>query len=163
MSGAKNRNEELHELLCAYILGEADASGRTEIEAALAASADLRAERERLEGTIGLVREVYGGEPTLSEGALAELMDAAGGAPASGASGASGSASPFRPAPVHSIWSRPAFRAAAAVVAMTGGVWGLLRFAEPGSTDVATSLEVAQAEPETASDRVLAEVEAITT
>ena len=75
MSAAKKSNEEQYELLCAYILGETNEHERAEIEAALAASAELRAEKERLEGTIGLVRDVYSAEPTLSDQALAELMD----------------------------------------------------------------------------------------
>ena len=44
-------------LLCAYVLGELEAGERVEVEARLAASAELRAEKERLEATLGLVTE----------------------------------------------------------------------------------------------------------
>ena len=44
----------LHEKLCAFVLGEASDEVCVEVEKALDGSADLRAERERLEKTIGL-------------------------------------------------------------------------------------------------------------
>mgnify|MGYP003340186890 CR=1 FL=1 len=56
--------QRMHELLCAYALGETDAAQKIEVERALAASAELRAELERIEGTIGLVRETLGGGET---------------------------------------------------------------------------------------------------
>lgn len=49
-------SERQRALLCAYVLGELESDAeRIEIETALAASAELRAERARIEATIGLV------------------------------------------------------------------------------------------------------------
>ncbi len=59
----------LHEKLCAYVLGELEGADRAEIERALSNSAELRAERERLEGTIGAVREALGPAETLNPAA----------------------------------------------------------------------------------------------
>ena len=58
-------------LLCAYVLGELEAGERVEVEARLAASAELRAEKERLEATLGLVTEA------LAAGANEELPPSA--------------------------------------------------------------------------------------
>jgi len=68
--------QKMHELLCAYALGEVDAAQRIEIERALAASAELRGELEKIEGTIGLVRETLGGGETMSPEAEQALMTA---------------------------------------------------------------------------------------
>jgi len=58
----KNEIEQgMHEKLCAYALGEASEDVRAEVEAALEGDAELRAEKERLEQTIGLVQETLGG------------------------------------------------------------------------------------------------------
>jgi Ca-activated chloride channel family protein len=66
----------LHEKLCAYVLGEASEEVRVEIERALEGSEDLRAERVRLEKTIGLVREAMTGSESLSASAAEILADA---------------------------------------------------------------------------------------
>ena len=68
--------QRMHELLCAYALGEADAAQRIEVERALAASAELRAELERIEGTIGLVRETLGEGEAMSQEAEKALLSA---------------------------------------------------------------------------------------
>ncbi len=91
----------LHEKLCAYVLGEASDEVRAEVEAALAASEDLRAEKESLERTIGFVQETLGGadaEPAIS--AEKVLADAR--------------ASRRRP-----WYGRPAYRAAAGIAAVS--------------------------------------------
>ena len=98
----KNEIEQgLHEKLCAYVLGEASEDVRAEIEAALERDAELRAEKERLEQTIGLVQETLGGTdaaPAISaEEILAEAREAR-----------------RRP-----WYARPAFRAAAGIAAVT--------------------------------------------
>ncbi len=66
-----------HERLCAYLFGELDAAERTAVEAELAASPELRAERERIESTIALVQEAIPAEEALSSAARAELTSAA--------------------------------------------------------------------------------------
>ena len=48
--------DELHEELCAYLLGEADDAMALRVEAALEQSADLRAEADQLRATFDLVR-----------------------------------------------------------------------------------------------------------
>ena len=45
----------MHALLCAYVLGELDGDERAEIDAALAGSESLRAEKARIEATVGVV------------------------------------------------------------------------------------------------------------
>ncbi|MCK6447253.1 MAG: von Willebrand factor type A domain-containing protein [Planctomycetes bacterium] len=49
-----NEGDRLHQLLCAVVLGEASDEERAEVERALATSPELRAEKQRLEATIGL-------------------------------------------------------------------------------------------------------------
>jgi Ca-activated chloride channel family protein len=79
----ENLSEEarLHALLCATILGEASEAERAEVERALEASSELRAERARLEATIGLVQgalvEPGAGGGALSPEASAKLAAAA--------------------------------------------------------------------------------------
>jgi Ca-activated chloride channel family protein len=67
----------LHEKLCAYILGEANDDERAEVERALTMSAELRAERESLEATIGLVRNSMSKSETLSPEATAGVLSRA--------------------------------------------------------------------------------------
>jgi Ca-activated chloride channel family protein len=68
----------LHDKLCAYILGEADDDERAEIERALESSSELRAERDRLELTIGFVRDALTDVEKLSPEATAEVLSAVG-------------------------------------------------------------------------------------
>lgn len=68
-----NLEEQKQAQLCAYALGELDAAERAELEAQLASSPELRAELEKLEATIGLVREFAPGDAKLSAPARAEL------------------------------------------------------------------------------------------
>jgi hypothetical protein len=71
----KNEIEQgLHEKLCAYILGEASEDVRAEVEAALAERAELRTERERIEGTIGLVQATMGESEALPPSAAREIL-----------------------------------------------------------------------------------------
>jgi len=67
----------LHEKLCAYILGEANDDERAEVERALTLSAELRAEREQLEATIGLVRNSMSNGETLSPEATTDVLSRA--------------------------------------------------------------------------------------
>jgi len=68
----------LHEKLCAYILGEASDEVRAEVEKALAESAELREERERIESTIGLVQATMGGSEELPPSAARDILAEAG-------------------------------------------------------------------------------------
>jgi len=72
-----SEQDRLHQLLCAYVLGEADASERVEVEAALARDPALREERARLEATIGIVQGAMGKDETLSYRATTEVTRAA--------------------------------------------------------------------------------------
>ncbi len=75
-----NQNEnDLHVKLCADLLGELPANARAELEAALAKDPALRAQRERLAATIGLVESTLGGAPaeSMPADARAELMASA--------------------------------------------------------------------------------------
>ena len=69
-------DQAMHERLCAYALGEADAAQRIEMERMLAESAELRAELETIEHTIGLVQETVGASERLSPAAEAALYQA---------------------------------------------------------------------------------------
>ena len=48
--------EEMYERLCAYVFGELQGAERAAFEAELAASPELRAERDQLEASAALVR-----------------------------------------------------------------------------------------------------------
>jgi len=65
--------QELHEKLCAYVLGELDGADRADVERELLRSPELRAERERLEGTIGAVRDAMQPAQTLTPAAKEAL------------------------------------------------------------------------------------------
>jgi len=67
--------QRMHALLCAFVLGELDGDERAEVEAALAGSEALRAERERLEKTIGVVSGALqsGAAGSLSSESAAQL------------------------------------------------------------------------------------------
>jgi Ca-activated chloride channel homolog len=67
-----------HERLCAYVFGELSQSERAEFERELAASAALRAEKERLARTLEVVGGVGRERVELPESARAELFAAAG-------------------------------------------------------------------------------------
>jgi len=76
--GTNEPSEEgrVHTMLCAYVLGEASGDERAEVEQLLEGSAELRAERERLEATIGLVRTSLGGEDALPAASASLLTEA---------------------------------------------------------------------------------------
>ncbi len=61
----QERDTKLHEMLCAFALGEATEEERFEVEAALERSPELRAELEEIQKTIGLVQVSFP-EPELS-------------------------------------------------------------------------------------------------
>lgn len=92
----------LHEKLCAYVLGEIDGTDRAEVERELLRSPELRAERERLESTIGAVREALKPAQTLSPEAKQALERA------------------VRPAPIAQF---PWLRLAAGIGAVGLGWW----------------------------------------
>src|SRR5204863_45932 len=72
-----NEQDRLHQLLCAYVLGEADAAERAIVEVALARDPVLREERDRLAATIGLVKNAFEKGETLSYQATSEVTRAA--------------------------------------------------------------------------------------
>jgi len=92
----------LHEKLCAYVLGESEGAERAEVERELLRSPELRAERERLEGTIGAVRDAMQPAHTLTPAAKAALERA------------------VRPAPIAQF---PWLRLAAGIGAVGLGWW----------------------------------------
>jgi Mg-chelatase subunit ChlD len=70
--------EEMYERLCAYVFGELQGAERAAFEAELAASPELRAERDQLEASAALVREFAPAAPIeLSQASRAALLAAA--------------------------------------------------------------------------------------
>ena len=120
-------NESLHEALCAFLLGELDGPAAAKVEAALADSAELRDERDRIEATIGLVRSACGvggacgdaGGESLSPELLGTIEQAA------------------RPAPAPRVWYQATpFRMAAGFAALAGGlIAGQALIADPPSLE----------------------------
>ncbi len=125
-------DDALHERLCAWLMGELSPDEAREMEARVAGSQSLAAERDRIEATLNLVRDAFEQEPTLSDAAMARVMSAA---------GASTAAGNGRLAWFH----RPAWRAAAAVLALVGGVIGILSL-EEGSGTSGVDLRLARVE-----------------
>jgi Ca-activated chloride channel family protein len=129
-----NDHDSQHELLCAYILGETSEEQTREIESALAASAELRAQRVELEQTIGLVRQELGDSMSLSDEAMSSLLAAA----VPGQGGQMPLVVPLRP------WhASPLLRAAAGIVLAIGGVLGVIAMREsrmPGARDLEVAL-----------------------
>ncbi|MBI5362556.1 MAG: von Willebrand factor type A domain-containing protein [Planctomycetes bacterium] len=70
-------HDRMHELLCAYVLGEVTADERAEVERALANSPELAREKERIEATIGLVQGAMEKSETLSDAKREEVLRAA--------------------------------------------------------------------------------------
>jgi len=103
-------DQKTHERLCEYLFGELDEAGRREVETELEGSPELRAERERLEATVGLVRQALPPEE-LSEDVQATLRVA-------------GARGPQR-ARFRYLRGGGARVAAAAVVLLVGGVFVL--------------------------------------
>ncbi len=66
-------DQSLHEKLCAYVLGDCEGADRAEVERELLRSPELRAEKERLERTIGAVRGALEPAETLNPVAHAAL------------------------------------------------------------------------------------------
>ncbi len=127
---ADEQRDPRHERLCAYVLGELPADERDALEAELARDPALRAERERLERTIGLVQGALGDDAAAGErlppAATDDLLRRA-----------------ARPAPVLRFPRRLAgLAAAAAVVAMAFVAW---RAAEPGPGAIGLDGDVARA------------------
>ncbi|MEO2163345.1 MAG: von Willebrand factor type A domain-containing protein [bacterium] len=127
-----NDHDPMHELLCAYILGETSEEQTREVETALAASAELRAQRVELEQTVGLVKHGLRDSLSLSDEAMSSLVAAA--------------AAPGRAAPVAPLrpWhASPVLLAAAGIVVALGGVLGVLamrdQFMSESTLDVALS------------------------
>ena len=148
-SAPKNEEERLRQLLCAALLGEASAAEQSEVERALSGDPQLRAERARLEATIGLVRSTLGsGE--LRAPHMAGRIEALARAKAQAAlvsPPASQAASNAR----RGWWTTGAFRVAAGAAVILGA-YGLVRrmspnFVRPASSTAA--LEVAMGRPAT--------------
>jgi len=73
-TGPRDERERLEALVCAYVLGELEPREQAEVEAALAASAELRAQRDELQRTIGCVRQSFDEDERLSGAATRELL-----------------------------------------------------------------------------------------
>ncbi len=69
--------DQLHEKLCAYVLGEASVDERAEVERELAKSSALRAQKAEIEATIGFVKNAMAGSETLSAEATQQVLSAA--------------------------------------------------------------------------------------
>ncbi len=65
-TGPQDESDRMRQLLCAHLLGEASVEEAAEVQRALESSAELRAERARLEATIGLMRGALGGPQAAS-------------------------------------------------------------------------------------------------
>ncbi len=74
--------DEMHQTLCAYVLGELGEQERERVDAALARSEDLRAQREQIEATIGLVRGAYADPAGLAPQVVSAIEEGATAAPA---------------------------------------------------------------------------------
>jgi Ca-activated chloride channel family protein len=123
-------HDRMHELLCAYVLGEASADERAEVERALEASAELRQEKERVEATIGLVKTVLVQDETLSSQKREAVLRA-------------GLLPVVKPPAERPWWGRTWVRAAAAVLVVSFGFagWSVYERHRPlpaSSVDVAT-------------------------
>lgn len=114
-NGGTDGNGTQHEQLCAYLFGELDAAGRAEVEAALAASPELRETKAELEATISLVQGAIPVEEALSAGSRAELLRSAEG----GAEAPGGGLAPIHPWPVR-LARHPLAAAAAILLVVTG-------------------------------------------
>ena len=112
----RNENEvTLHEKLCAFVLDEAEPEVRAEVEAALESSPELRAERARLEATIGLVQGALAGGS--ESAATDELSPTAAAALAAAAEARQGRPAPILRGPSH--WYRsPVLKVAAGIGAV---------------------------------------------
>lgn len=123
------RNDAVtHAELCAAVLGELEGADRERVEAALAASPELRAERERIAQTIALVRGSLREPAELSEPARLSLAHAARSTPAPAGS-----------------W-RGTLRAAAVLLAVAGG-FVLLRELTVPERSSAPNEELVRLEP----------------
>lgn len=116
---------DISRMLVATLLGEASPEEAAKVERALAASPELRAERDRLQATIGLVQGLDDGAARehLSPAAAARLAAAADAHAASGAVG--GSVLPFQRTERASFgsWTRsPTMRLAASFALLIGAL-----------------------------------------
>jgi Ca-activated chloride channel family protein len=104
-----------HERLCALVLGELDVAAAAKLEAELKGSEELRAERDRIAATIGLLRGSHEGSEVLSPEAFESLERAA----------ARADMSPAATHPARTPWyaSTPV-KLAAGIAALVGGIVG---------------------------------------
>lgn len=109
-----------HENLCAYLLGELEGEERQRLEAELASSEELAAERDRLAATIHLVQGTLGA-PEAAESLPDDVKGLLHRA-----------AESRRPAPWYAL-SSPTMRVAASLAVLVGG-YGLVRLATTPST-----------------------------
>ena len=105
-----------HERLCALLLGELEGPDAAKLEAQLEGSAELRAERDRIAATIGLLRESRAGSEALPPEFVATLERAAAPAPAAPSLGAQPTGTPW--------YARTPMKLAAGIAALAGGVLG---------------------------------------
>ncbi|QDV05099.1 von Willebrand factor [Planctomycetes bacterium Poly30] len=139
----------MYDLLCRYVFGEADEAERTEVEAALAGSEALRAQKAELDATVALVQGAFSGSDqgssaeesaSLSTAQLEELQAAAREA-APGASDVT--LQPVKRGPRPWYASNSVKFAAAATVLLTVGTLYVNRQAPRGSDAEVASVEKA--------------------
>lgn len=115
----------LLEKLTAVLMNEADAATQAEIKLALENDPSLVAEEQRLRATIALVQTQLGDEQSLAAHRVEDLL--------SSAATLSSARSEALTSP-HS-WGA-LMRSAAAVVLLSGGVWGALQYADQGHVEI---------------------------
>ena len=115
----------LLEKLTAVLMNEADAATQAEIKLALENDPSLAAEEQRLRATIALVQSELGDGQSLAPHRVEDLL--------SSAATLSDARSEVLTSP-HS-WGA-LMRSAAAVVLLSGGVWGVLQYADQGHVEI---------------------------
>ena len=115
----------LLEKLTAVLMNEADSATQAEIKLALENDPSLAAEEQRLRATIALVQTELGDGQALAPHRVEDLL--------SSAAKLSGARSEVLTSP-HS-WGA-LMRSAAAVVLLSGGVWGVLQYADQGHVEI---------------------------
>lgn len=130
MSEIQN-TDRMHQLLCAYVLGEVTEEERHEVLEALSTSPELRAEKERLAGTIALVTGVYGSDEALSAEATERLLAAA--------TSRAGAPAPPAGKLIEGPWyRRGSIRAAAGLVVLLGAVGAVNMLNQSGEHGVSS-------------------------
>ncbi len=134
---------DMHERLCAYVLGEGTSEERIEIEREMLRSPELKAQRDQIERTIGLVKTAMAGSESLSPEAAETLVSAA---------------SVSRPAPLRSA---PWLRIAAGIGAVALG-FAIVRSSQNPALQVVTEdAEVAKLDEAAGNAKAMRQIEGL--